>query len=132
MKALTSVQFERALVISKFRVKIKSLGDEARTIRFESSKRSGLYLSGTYGEFVSGRLDHHRRFVVRPEVRYTLLAYAYYRGKPYASVERPAEDNRPKVSEIERVLRSMVGRKVEANLSDWLSGWEVAGVKQSA
>jgi hypothetical protein len=69
------------LVKAKFRVKIKSLAEEARIIRTEE-KRFG----GQSSE--RGILRHHRTTVVRNEQRATLLAYAFMKGVPYGVVER--------------------------------------------
>jgi len=60
------------------KVKIKNLADEARTIREEARKTSGMVKWG---------LNHHRKTVVRGAARTNLLAYGLLRGIPYAIIE---------------------------------------------
>ena len=54
------------------KVKIKNLAEEARIIRSEERKVSGME---------KWELQHHRRTVVRDEARRSLIAYAIIRGK---------------------------------------------------
>lgn len=80
----------------ELRVKIKNLGDEARTIRKEergylTAARSDAKANRpTYAENRSayGRLRTHRIFDVRIEQRATLVAYGYLHGKAYRQIER--------------------------------------------
>lgn len=65
--------------IIHLRVKIKNLADEARTIREEARKTSGM---------AKWRLNNHRTEVVRPAARTNLLAYGLLRGRPYSSIEQ--------------------------------------------
>lgn len=64
--------------LSYLRVKIKSLAEEAKIIRFEESR---------YPKWQPG-LHSHRVHEVRDEQRSTLLAYAFLRGKPLTNVEK--------------------------------------------
>lgn len=65
------------------KVKIKSLADEARTIRKEELKLCGAPVNPQREE-----LYLHRTRDVRGEQRAALLAYAFIRGKPYGAQER--------------------------------------------
>jgi len=61
------------------KVKIKSLGEEARIIRKEEKRiRGGSLRNGLY---------HHRVNVVRSEARHTHLAYGFLRGKAFSQIE---------------------------------------------
>lgn len=60
---------------ARFRVKIKSLAEEARIIRHEEKRLLSPQDRGC--------LHAHRVNIVREEQRATLLAYAYARGVPY-------------------------------------------------
>ena len=76
------------------KIKIKSLADEARSIRAEELKhpggdvRTGLYL--------------HRINVVRPEARAAQLAYAYLRNKRYRQIEATCQiaPNRKRILDL--------------------------------
>ena len=86
--------------VSKFRVKIKSLAEEARIIRDEEKKRTGWARSG---------LHAHRIETVRYEQRHTLLAYAYLRNAPYGLLEvGPA--SKPSAHKIQVILKSLASR----------------------
>ena len=61
------------------RIKVKSLVDEAKTIRQEASKVSGM---------VKWNLNHHRTTVVRRHTRHNLLAYGILMGTPYYKMEK--------------------------------------------
>lgn len=67
------------------KMKIKSLADEARTIRKEELKLKGTQKRETQMKRES--LYLHRTKDVRWEQRATLLAYAFIRGRPYKEVE---------------------------------------------
>ena len=64
------------------KVKLKSLAEEAKIIRKETERaklrsiKHGLYA--------------HRTRVVRPEARYTHLAYGFLRGREYRQMEQKA------------------------------------------
>jgi len=61
------------------RIKVKSLADEAITIREEAKKTQGMVKWG---------LNHHRKTVVRTHIRKNLLAYGLLRGVPYHIMEK--------------------------------------------
>lgn len=60
------------------KVKNKSLAEEARIIKLEEGRHTGLTRQGLY---------LHRINVVRPEARATLLADCFFRGKEYSEIE---------------------------------------------
>lgn len=65
------------------RVKLKSLAAEAKIIRGEERRANG------FRDFsLQNSLREHRTSTVRDASRYTLLAYQYLRGIPYAAVEK--------------------------------------------
>lgn len=94
---------------AKFRVKIKSLAVESLIIKKEENKAIPE---------VRESLHHHRVEIVKREQRYTLLAYAYYRGKKYRDVEKTCK-NPPNIKTINRILKSLTGSAAE-DLNDWL------------
>lgn len=83
--------------IKMLKVKIKSLAAEARIIRLEEKRSLGRRVGpGVFKgrrEWLFLSLRHHRVKDVRGEQRHSLLAYAYLRGRSYASAEgtRPRE-----------------------------------------
>lgn len=101
---------EYQTVISKFKVKIKSLSVESLIIKKEEKKAK--YLS------TKTCLYRHRIDIVRREQRYTLLAYAYFRGKTYQSIEKTK--NKPSIKTINRILKSLTGNSSDS-LESWLS-----------
>jgi hypothetical protein len=79
----------------ELKIKIKSLADEARTIRTEEQKLRGME---------KWNLQHHRKTVVRDAARRSLIAYAFCRLKPWdcsASAEKLDADWK----EISRMVR---------------------------
>ncbi len=60
------------MLIQALKVKIKSLAEEARIIRVEERRTSGMS---------KWQLQHHRRTVVRDAARRSLIAYATVRGR---------------------------------------------------
>lgn len=66
------------------RVKIKSLADEAKTIRQEERAANAKRDYQT-----QSNLREHRVGKVRRAARETLLAYQYLRGIPYEACEKP-------------------------------------------
>lgn len=75
--------------LTRLRVKIKSLAAEARIIRQE--ERRALRLSTEDPDRLPRyrTLRDHRRQDVRTAARAALLAYAFLRGRAYATVESP-------------------------------------------
>ncbi len=97
---------------AKFRVKIKSLADEARTIRAEEKRAKT--------EFDRNTLYLHRIGIVRKEQRATLLAYAMARGVPY----KVAEPKTRKIIDFKRVrgiLNSLAGIEMtQDDVREWV------------
>lgn len=77
------------------KIKIKSLADEARTIRNEEKKTSGETRAG---------LHQHRVIDVRREQRSALLAYGFLRGRDYRVMERTSR-TKPDWKRIEKLVR---------------------------
>ena len=73
----------------ELKVKIKSLADEARTIRREQSKlkADGPLKRFSEREGQHTRLHLHRTVSIRDEQRASLLAYAFIRGRAYRTME---------------------------------------------
>lgn len=94
------------LVRAKFRVKIRSLADEARIIRHEERKASKL--RSDVRDITRNSLHSHRVTVVRDEARATLLAYALLRGVPYKVVEPKTAKELP-MAAIQRIVKSLGG-----------------------
>ena len=65
------------------RIKVKSLADEAKSIREEARKTSGL---------TKWRRNYHRTEVVRRHARINLLAYGILLGTPYSAMERRCQE----------------------------------------
>lgn len=58
----------------QLKIKVKNLADEARTIRKEEQKLSGME---------KWNLQHHRKTVVRDAARRSQIAYAFCRLRPW-------------------------------------------------
>jgi len=81
----------------KLKIKMKSLGAEARFIRHEEKKacrgvhflkdRQGHEATAASLRDIRASIYHHRVHVVRPEARASNLAYALLRGRKYKDVE---------------------------------------------
>lgn len=78
------------------RVKAKSLAEEARIIRKEELKSSGL---------LRDELRQHRLSTVRLAARETYLAYGIIRGTPVEKIEKPKE---PRKEGLWKNVRKMV------------------------
>lgn len=84
------------------KVKIKSLGEEARIIRKETKKatlpsiKNGLY--------------RHRIDVVRVEARHTHLAYGFLRGREYRQIEHGAK-TKPDWKKVRRMVEKYGSHK---------------------
>jgi hypothetical protein len=85
--------------IIHLRIKIKNLADEARSIREEARKTSGMVKWG---------LNDHRTGVVRPHARHNLLAYGLLRGVPYDVIERKC-DEAPNFATVEKHAKQFGG-----------------------
>ena len=77
------------------RVKIKSLAEEARVIRFEE-KRSR--------QPIRDELHHHRVVVVRREARVSQIAYGLIRGRALERIEMAAKTE-PNWKRVHELLR---------------------------
>lgn len=100
------------------RVKLKSLADEARTIRREETK---AYDTGDYD--TGNSLHLHRVGKVRREARATLLAYQYLRGIPYRACEtpNPKKHNPIDWKSVGRMVRDYGGGE-KFSEEDWIKG----------
>ncbi len=96
------------------RVKIKSLADEARTIRNEER------LAKANKDFATvNSLNQHRTGKVRRAARETLLAYQYLRGIPYEACE--CKNSRPiNTKAIERMCKEY--GELEIPIDAWIEG----------
>jgi hypothetical protein len=91
------------LARAKFRVKIRSLTEEARIIRQEERRCIGQERASDRGV-----LRGHRVGIVREEQRATLLAYAFVRGVPYRAVEWTAKPlDEAVIGRIMRIINSL-------------------------
>lgn len=109
------------------KVKIKSLADESKIIRFEERKAKARKNSS----LVNG-LQWHRIGPVRHEARHALLAYAFLRGRKLAQIEQksktPPDKKRLKDlvkrfgSEYINMWPSTILPAQEEALEKWLTG----------
>ena len=83
------------------RIKIKSLVDEAKTIREEAKKTSGMVKWG---------LNHHRTTVVRSHTRLNLLAYGILIGVPYHLMEKKCYEP-PDLTKVAKIAKNFGGAK---------------------
>jgi hypothetical protein len=104
------------IVRCKFRVKIKSLAEEARIIRLEERRCVGIKRDAD-----RGCLRLHRISVVRNEQRATLLALAFLRGVPYRVIEKEGSKPVDKKAVL-RILESLAWKRQQSEELDcWLS-----------
>ena len=96
------------------KIKIKALAAEAAIIRHEEHKTRAME---------RWELSHHRRTTVREEARHSLLAYAFWHGRPYAEVEAAGTANPPDWSRVEKIA-ARFGRII-TNPSLWFA-WKQA------
>lgn len=109
------------LLRSKFRVKIRSLAEEARIIRHEERKHDGQSSD-------RGCLRHHRITVVRSEQRATLLAYAWCRRIPYSVVES-VNSSAPDMKSVQRICKSLgwsLWMPSDEEFASWVGGNKLA------
>lgn len=108
-------------MVAELRVKVKSLAAEARIIRLEERRarttaaRESLYF--------------HRIRDVRREARAALLAYAFIRGRDYATCEKPGKWNPPDLVRVQQLVvkfgvRPSLASKgmLEQELKAWIAG----------
>ena len=99
------------------KVKLKSLAAEAKIIRKETQRaklrsiKHGLYA--------------HRIGVVRPEARYTHLAYGFLRGREYQQIEKKAH-----IAPNWKRVRKMVQKYGSHMWSDYGTGWSYEAYKE--
>lgn len=100
------------------RIKIKSLADEAQTIRDEANKTSGME---------KWELNAHRTGVVRREARHSLLAYGFLRYRSYASMEAKCYEA-PSWDKVRRIVKSFgiqndkeLKEEQDARFEEWLA-----------
>jgi hypothetical protein len=91
------------------KIKVRSIADEAKSIRQEAKKTSGEVKWG---------LNHHRTTVVRDHARHNLLAYGILRGVPYRAMEQKCHE-RPKFSRVETIAKRFGA--TEEQVSSWVS-----------
>ena len=94
------------------KIKIKSLAVEAKLIRLEERKVKGL---------TKHNLSEHRKHVVRPEARATLLAYGFLRGRDYRSIESNAT-TKPDWTKVKSMVKRYTDLPVTAakQLDEWI------------
>lgn len=80
------------------KVKLKSLADEARIIRFEEGRTRGA---------IRDELYLHRKGVVRYETRATHIAYGMVKGVPLERIEQPVQ---PRDAALWKKVHSMIER----------------------
>lgn len=100
------------------KVKIKSLAEEARIIRFEEKKARRTALLN--------ELYLHRIIDVREECRAALLAYGYLRGKPLCKIE-PRRDKYT-ADHIDRRAHQIVKKFGTKAAYDNFNSWLYAAV----
>jgi hypothetical protein len=111
------------------RVKVKSLAEEAKIIRFEERKQHWRFkmakmlsneeqkLSPLYFE-----LKRHRLYDVRSEARAALLAYAFLRNKPLHKVEGVCREL-PNWGRVERLVTKYGPAGAADGLKLWTETW---------
>ena len=134
----------------ELKIKLKSLAAEARIIRQEEirCRRRIRHLVTVptapqprpWHAALRYRLYEHRTAVLRPEARYSQLAYAFLRGRPYRSTEsrvRPGNEPSPdRVANIAHRFASM-GREIDglgtlAKVEQWLASEPAAAPSRSS
>jgi hypothetical protein len=98
------------------KVKIKSLAEEARIIRFEERKSWGQ---------LRDQLAIHRKGVVRREARHSLLAYGYLRGRTYQAMEA-SRHTEPNWDSVERLIKKY--GTLKQPLKEWINEQETESI----
>lgn len=102
----------------ELKIKLKSLADEARTIRNEENK---LKIERNFSKL--NDLHDHRVHVVRPEARATHIAYGLLRGLGYDQIERTTTSS-PNWSRVRSMVKKYSPEEdVQANVDKALQ-WE--------
>lgn len=89
---------------------------------FEKLEDQQSAADNAYDEYWN--LSHHRKFVVRQEARSSLLAYAFLRNVPYASVESNGCYEIPDfeyVYKISQRFSDLGDNALKAKFSDWMT-----------
>jgi len=94
------------------KIKVQSLVDEAKNIRREANKTSGMQKWG---------LNHHRTTVVRRHTRHNLLAYGVLIGTPYALMEKRCFEA-PDFKWVAKIAKSFGG--TEEDIGAWIADAE--------
>lgn len=102
--------------IRHLRVRIKELASEAKHIRHEERKCSGME---------KWELQNHRRTVVGVAARGYQLAYACVRGRPYESVENHVKD---KGSAVKAIRAAAAIAKKFGGSPDLVTAWYAAAI----
>jgi len=90
------------------RIKIKSLAAEAKIIRQEAKKTSGMS---------KWRLNEHRTEVVRQYARLNLLAYGLLNGVPYEIMEKKCNET-PDFLKVIKIAKNFGG--TEEKIVEWI------------
>lgn len=112
------------------KVKIKTLAAEASIIRHATHKaKKRVRWTQANGEGAAqlqaiqerNSLIDHRRLIVRPEARHSLLAYGFMKGTPYKAMERTCHEG-PDWMEVAKIVTRFGG----GNSSNELQVWQEA------
>lgn len=117
------------LVISKLRVKIKSLACEQRIIKHEMRR---FRKKSPHAAWAVGALESHSKGEIKHEIRATLWAYAYLRGQSFSRIEQPFSSDKTLrgflVSRAVKILNKFLGfvgkKPSEDDLQAWVAGAE--------
>lgn len=119
--------------VKMLKVKIKSLADEARTIRLEERRAGGKMtavnkrLMGQDND-LRNELRQHRVGIVRSEQRLSMLAYGFLRGRIRAAVERNPKEQPDRVR-VEKLVEKFgttayLHKDKEAQRAAFLAWWD--------
>lgn len=91
------------------RIKVRSLADEARSIREEAKKTTGMVKWG---------LNDHRKTIVRDHARHNLLAYGCLKNTPYSDMEKWCYET-PDFLRVAKIAKRFGG--AEEDVESWVS-----------
>lgn len=83
------------------KIKIKSLAEEVRIIKNQEQRMKGPNWGSS---FERASLRQHRLNTIRPEIRDTLLAYGYLRGRCFLQVEASSKSE-PNWDNVKRMVK---------------------------
>lgn len=115
---MQKVQYEhdiRIAAIHKLRVNLKSLAFEAKAIRHEERRAGIVYRSS---------LREHRVGPLREEIRYTGLALAFVRNRPYRRVENVGSKELLASRLVKKILGKIPNQNVE-QIEQWITSMGV-------